>query len=261
MPAPTSSSGGWVWLGSSLLLAILWANVAWLFREPRPGPIGRSIARLVTWPLAPWLHQVLRLLYYVGLPFTALVWGHALSERHLGLTAGSADTWTDWAQDLGWTAALGAGGWMLLALGWWAYRRALSAAGEESGVAGANSSRWILLREAAYHEVHWAFYRSALISELGQRSGDEYWGVWAGLACVALEAILNPAWRSRMGNPETTPGQLVRGALAIISAVLFLKTQNLWLALALHWAATWGLVTLMRGLPPLPAHTPDGVSA
>ena len=208
----------WLWLGGSLLVAILWANLAWFFRKPRSGEVGEFVTRLIAWHFAPWLLQLLRLLYYIGVPAAALYWGHdAVVERHLGLSGGRPDKWLDWAQDAGWAAALGVGAWVLLALGWWAYRRALATAGGERAVTGANSSAWVFLREAVYHEAHWAFYRNAPILAVGT-----YWGLWIGLALVALEAILSPAWYKGLADPQRAPAQLMRGALAIVSSVLFL---------------------------------------
>jgi hypothetical protein len=229
----------WLWLGGSLLLAVLWAN----------------LSRLVARRLPPWLLQLLRLLYYVGVPFAALLSG-AVVEHPLGLPAGLSDKWLDWARDVGWAVALGAGAWVLLALTWWAYRRALATAGEGSTVAGLNASGLVHLREAAYYEVHWFFYRSAPIRTVGT-----YWGNWIGLALVALEAALNPAWREALADPPKVPAQLMRGALAVTSGVLFLKTENLWLAVAVHWGASWGLAALARALPVLPAREPDRAHA
>jgi len=134
---------------------------------------------------------------------------------------------------------LGIGAWCLLALGWWGYCRALSSVGEESAVAGADVSGWIMWREAAYHEIHWAFYRNAPVLAWGA-----YGGVWGGLALVVLEAALNPAWRAGLAAPQRAPAQLLRGALAVVSGALFLQTQNLWLALILHWGVSWGLAAL-----------------
>lgn len=251
-------SEGWLWLSGSLFLAAFWANLAWFFRQSRSGMVDEFVAPLIAWRFSPWLLQLLRLLYYIGVPFAALLWGHdAVVGRLLGLqhldwptlsdeATGAAVTtnWLDWAYDVGWTAALGIGAWILLALGWCAYRRALTSADEGGTVAGINASGWVLLREAAYHEVHWAFYRNAPII-----AWSAYWGTWGGLALVALEAALNPAWRKGLTNPQQAPAQLLRGALAVVSGALFLLTQNLWLALALHWGVSWGLVVLVRTLP------------
>ena len=267
MPEMTMAwSEDWLWLGGSLLLAVICANLAWFFRQPRSGAVGEFVTHLVAWRFSPYLLQFLRLLYYIGVPFAVLLWGHdAVVGRLLGLQrfdlpalsddvtgATVAANWLDWTYDAGWAAVLGIGAWCLLALGWWVYRRALSSAGEESAVAGADVSVWILLREAAYHEIHWAFYRNAPILAWGA-----YWGVWGGLALVALEAALNPAWRAGLADPQRAPAQLLRGALAVVSGALFLQTQNLWLALILHWGVSWGMVTLVRTFPP---STPERVA-
>lgn len=265
---------GWLWLGGSLFLAALCTNLAWFFRQPRPGVIGEFITYLVAWRFSPWLLQLVRLLYYIGVPFAAFLWGRdAVIGRLLGLQpfalsisggkearADVAANWLDWAHDIGWAVALGIGAWGLLALGWWAYRRFLITAGITAGegdmVAGANGSGWVLLREAAYHEAHWAFYRNTPSLAVGT-----YWGLWTGLLLVALEAMLNPAWRKDLADPQRAPARLLRGALAVVSGALFLLTQNLWLALTLHWGVSWGLTAFARALPLLSIHKPDQIPA
>jgi hypothetical protein len=255
---------GWLWLGGSLLVAILWANLARYFRQPRAGRIGEFVARLTAWRFSSLLLQFLRLLYYIGLPTAAFYLGHdAVLQRYLGLSDEQSSAWLRWVYDIGWTAALGIGAGVLLAAGWWAYRRALRAAGEKSPVAGASASGWVLLREAAYHEVHWAFYRSVPIFTLARANlaGNEYWGVWVGLSLTALEAALNPVWRKGLADPERAPVRLMRGALAVVSSVMFIQTQdgNLLLSLLLHFCVSWVLATLARVFPLLPPHTHDQV--
>lgn len=252
----------WLWLVGSLLLATLWTNLAWFFRKPRPGLAGEAIAGLVAWPLSPWLYQVFRLLYYVGVPFAALLWGRdAVIGRFLGLqrlelpaSLGEAvsseainavnSNWIDWAYDAGWAAALGLGASVVLILAWWTYRRAWSDAELETPPAEDSLSGWGSLREAACHEIHWAFYRSAPIVALGV-----YWGSWAGLALTALEAALNPAWREGLGDSRRVLVYLLRGSLAVVSAVLFLRTENLWLAILVHWGISAMLTALYRVFP------------
>jgi hypothetical protein len=80
---------------------------------------------------------------------------------------------------------------------------------------------------------------------------DVYWGTWLGLALVGVEAVLNPAWRRGLADPQEAPRQLMRGALAVVSSVLFivLGDGNLWLAIAVHWGVSWGLVALVRAVP------------
>lgn len=263
-------SEGWLWVIGSLLLAALWSNLAWFFRQPRSGAVGGFVTRLIAWRLSPWLLQFLRLLYSIGVPFAALLWGHdAVVGRLLGLqsfdlpvvggkeaSASVAANWLDWAHDMGWGVTLGIGVWGVLALGWWTYRRAMVAADQEDAMVKVESSGWVLLREAAYHEAHWAFYRNAPILTAGP-----YWGVWIGLALAALEAAFNPAWHKGLMAPWRLPGHLMRAALAVVSSILFVLTENLWLALVLHWGVSWGLATLARALPPLSAHEPDRAAA
>jgi hypothetical protein len=253
----------WLWLGGSFLLSILSTNLAWLFQKYHLGKIGDLVSRLTAWPFSPWLLQIFRLLYYVGVPSAALMWRRVIVEQYLGLSGGTeaiaseAAKWTHWARSLGWVAVLGIGTWTLLALGWWGYRRAATNSANQGQVARVNVPVWALLREAIYHEVHWAFYRNAPIVTLYEYGEDVYWGIWAGLAIVILEAILNPAWRKGLADPGKAPAQLMRGSLAIVSSVLFWETPNLWLAMALHLGVSWALVALTHVLPLSPAHQPD----
>lgn len=256
MPLPdTIAREAWLWLGGSLLLAALWANLAWLFSPwaHREGSdqTSRSLAERIVftvanWRVAPSLFQGLRLLYYVGLPSAALFWGRdAVVSRLLGLqrlalpipTAPADSTslggnWSDWMHDLGWTAVLGLSSGGLLLLAAFARRQALSNVAKSGR--GDRTPVWKAAREAAYHEIHWAFYRNAPIVALGS-----YWGTWAGLGLIALEAAVNPDWRGDLRQPGQAWPRLLRGALAVASTVLFLRTQNLWLALVLHWGITW----------------------
>jgi hypothetical protein len=241
---------GWLWLGGSLLLAAFATNaVNFLLRSPSSAP-GAFITRLTKRRFFPWLLQSFRLLYYIGVPFAALLWGHdALIVHFLGIqrlempkAAGatfSIANWLDWASDLEWVAALGVGAWLLLTLGLWTYRRAIPGSASSAPDSTSSPSAWITLREAAYHEIHWSFYRNAPIVAWGP-----YLGAWIGLALAAVEAMLNPFWWEQISSPQHAPRQLLRGALAIVSGLTFLLTQNLWLMLALHWVISWSLSSL-----------------
>jgi hypothetical protein len=83
-----------------------------------------------------------------------------------------------------------------------------------------------------------------------------YGGTWIGLALAALEATLNPSWHKGLTDPGQAPAQLLQGALAVVSGVQFLLTQNLWLALPLHWAVSWAVVAFARALPIAKTGTP-----
>lgn len=249
----TMPLNAWLWLGGSLLLAVFWSNLAWLFSpwveaERSRADFGSLAERIVvtvaTWRFAPACFQGFRLLYYVGLPFAALFWGHdAIVGRLLGpqpfilpengqRSATVSANWFDWLQDFGWTLGLGLGLLGLFLLTRWARRRALI--GSEDEGRGEQTSSWETIREAAYHEIHWAFYRNAPIVTFGL-----YWGIWVGLLLVALEALANPVWRRGLSAPERASKQLLRATLAVVSSVLFLQTQNLWLSIVLHSMVSW----------------------
>jgi hypothetical protein len=236
----------WVWLGGSLLLAVLLVQVSWWLSRRWQGQA--RFDRFVDSALFPSLLQVGRLLYYIGLPFAALIWGRdAVVERLLGLQPLDGN-WADWAGDASWAVALGLAAWAVLAVGWWAVRRA----GGGPRPTGADASAWTFLREAAFHEVHWAFYRNAPVVALGMAWDVDlgtYWGTWAGLALAALEAALDPRWRANLRDAERAPATLVRAALAVLSAVFYLQTTNIWLAVLVHWGVTWGLAAWTRVLP------------
>jgi hypothetical protein len=236
----------WFWLGGSLLLALLATWTMWWLERAKERDL--RIASFLDGPVFPILVEIGRLLFYLGVPFAALLWGRdAVIGRLMGLqpllalnglagdpapAAEVAANLADWVRDVGWTAGLGAAAWAVLALGWWTVRRGTNPPRLDDGLL----SGAVGLREAAYHEVHWAFYRNAPIVALGP-----YWGTWAGLGLAALEAVLNPFWRAGLRDADRASLPLLRAGMAFVSAALFLKTGNLWLAILVHWGVLWGL--------------------
>jgi hypothetical protein len=246
----------WVWLLGSLVAAAAWANSAWYFRVKRPGPMGRTVSSLVRWSHAPLAYETLRLAYYVGVPFAALLWGgDAIVERLLGLPIGqwasgsAADTLPDLARDLGWTIASTAGALGVLTAGWLAYRRSLIDAGVQKRQNETHRPPWRLLREAAYLQAHWSFYRNAPSTALLLRGLDQYWGVWGGLALVAAEALLDPAWRNQLTEPRNAPSAIFGTVLAVLSTMLFLLTESLPMLVVFHFLVTWGLSEMVQAFP------------
>jgi len=246
----------WLWLGASILVALLWSNLSSLFApwategetDTRSGSLEKTIvSKVANWRLAPLIFQVLRGLYFLALPAAALFWGRdAVVRRFLGLKplllpdGGDGQdvlvsaNWSAWVHDLGWAATVGIGAGLLLVLAALAYRRALSGATFDRP--NQSQSPLVIARETLYHETHWAFYRNAPIVALGP-----YWGPWAGFALVGLEALLNPHWRKKLNDPGRAWQALSQGTLAVVSTLVFLETQNLWLALLLHWGLAWFL--------------------
>lgn len=228
----------WLWLGGSVLVALLSTWTTWLLRRQT------WAQRLRASPFSLPLLQLLRFLYYVGGPFAAIIWGYdAVVERQFGLAPlplllGSAITpeerlqlWTDGVRGLGWAVLLGAISWTILAVIWWTV-------GHRSNGQTVRLSLSIptALREAFFQETHWMFYRNGPSVVLGN-----YWGAWMGLGIVALEAVLNPWWWESLRQPEKRPLTLVRAGMAVLSAVFYLQTVSLWLSILLHWGVTGGL--------------------
>lgn len=107
---------------------------------------------------------------------------------------------------------------------------------------------WLVLLNVVYLEVHWAFYRSAL----AVLQEDLYTGVLSGLALVYLEWALSPSWRRGWRQLSRAAFQWLRVALALVSALIFLLTRNLWMSLVIH-----GLLTLcLSQVGRVPAATP-----
>ena len=51
-----------------------------------------------------------------------------------------------------------------------------------------------------------------------------------------------------MRNPQLAASLLMRIGAAVLSTVLFLQTQNLVLAIAAHWAVTWGFAAVVQAV-------------
>ena len=237
----------WLWLAGSLGIAFIVSWAGWLARRPRD-PQWSWWERWHHWRGRLWLSQSARLLYAIGIPAAALFWRGALTERGLGLQpwlwsdaaspGAFQSNWESLMRDLGWALSIMAGTGALLALG----RRATR---HSSGKAlPLRRDFGIALREALYHQVHWAFYREPFVLVWGIGNGT-----WLGLLPVMLEAALNPARWAELRSPQRGRDLLVRAALAVASILLYIRTQNLWLALlvdvSLGWAA--GLATESEG--------------
>jgi len=220
-----------VWIGVSIALKILVAHLAWWLRPVFRGLPGRITAAYRGWCLWPLATGLARLTYYLGIPYAALILG-VLPASTMGLALPRRET--DW---LGWLL-LGFGALLILIPGWVHFLRAtgqLSAPlpGPFATQMQTLASPWgwgILVREVAYLQAHWGFYRGALIWFLG----DTYWGSWLSLALVGLEAWANPATRSALNRPGQGQASLLTASLAVIATVAFILTHNLWLTAALH---------------------------
>lgn len=259
-----------LWIALSILTYALGVNLAWRWRHAQPARSAPWVEKLRGWLLAGWLLPLLRLVYYVGLPFCLLLNGEAV-ERSLrgwlgfGLPLGflmrgvllpramglSGLSTAEWFAGVGTGIALALGAFLLMAGGWWYCTRAVRELprGQTASLASANvgqptamallfpSTWWGLLWEAICAEIHWAFYRAGPIVLL-----DNYYaGVFLGFLILSLEWWTNPAWRRGWDPVGRSPDVVLRWGLAFVMAIIFLFTRNLWLAIPLHWAMEMGL--------------------
>jgi hypothetical protein len=212
------------WLVGSVLAYGIGTNIFWLARSK-----GLHLS-----PYLPLFVEVPRFLFFLGIPYLALGgWPRRpfqglLSFKDLGLVGLGLD-WpvTRWLGAVGMGLGLGLAALLILALAWKYANR-----GAGNVRLGFPSRPWgMLLVDGLYQEVHWAFYRGALVVMLN----DLYAGVFLGLGLVYLEWSLNPSWRQGWRLGSRAAGQWLRAALALVAALVFLLTRNLWICLGVHW--------------------------
>jgi hypothetical protein len=178
--------------------------------------------------------QVARFLFYLGIPYLALGgWPRQpfqglVSMADMGMVSiGGRWPPTRWLEAAGTAIGIGLLAGLLLVLAWAnANRRGPG----EPRFRFPRQPWWTIPVDTLYMEVHWAFYRAALAVLLA----DLYKGVVLGLGLVYLEWALNPAWRHGWRAAPRAAEQWLRAALALVSALVFLLTRNLWLCLGVH---------------------------
>jgi len=215
---------------------ILGSNMAWALREPRPGRFGRMIAIIQLWSRRLWLGDVVRLVYYLLVPYLLLYWGW-VSPLDLGL----ADL--DWIRGIGLGAAIGIGSLALLVLLWWEYVR-LIVNPPAMPQAGWLEQPWgwaFVLREAIFLESWWALCRSPMLLLAGP-----YWGVYLGLMVVSVAVLLNARTRYEFSVPGWREEVVLTASLAMVTATLYVFARNLWLCVAVHFLLRMAILYLVR---------------
>jgi hypothetical protein len=252
----------WQLVAYGFLSIILWMVAAQLARR-RDIPLARRLS-------TGWAASILRFVYYVGLPYTALVLG-VLPGRYLGLVGldrlqtgaaggveASPDAWRlfaqlrdaaslailDWLPGIGTLLSLGAVMLLLLSVAWLGYSRARRSLSPGSEVAGASFPLPSMI-QVAYQAIHWSFYRSVawLLTD------DLYLAVVGGILLVGVEWLLDPGRIARVEHEEP----LIDASLLIATSVIFFFVPNLWLLVPMHWllaAASWRCVKRVPALAP-----------
>ena len=208
-----------VWTLASMALAVL----AILFVSPA------LLARLHTSLAGRLAVPLLRLLYFIGLPYAALLTG-SLAPIDLGLTgAGGVVLGWDvaaWLHGLSTTLTVGLVVLLPIGLASWQIARA----GHGAALGTDDRSVGVVLIEALYAEVHWAFYRAAPLILLE----NVYTAALIGLALVGIEWSVELIRNGLSRAPEDRQRWLRRVLLLAVSATLFVLTRNLWLLIGLH---------------------------
>ena len=194
-------------------------------------------------PPGTWLLEGARLVYFIGMPYLALLAG-AFAPSDVGLQGSLAPNlllgWTaeEWMRALGQAIALGLLALLAIWLLTWQIRRAgghAPAALEFNDASAAHA-----IRDGIYAEAHWSFYR-ALPMVLW---GDAGRAALLGLALAAAEALLAGRRAPSSVNRISASSAL----LGMMSATFFALTGgNFWLAIVLQWTIRIALARMAHG--------------
>ncbi len=229
-----------IWIVVSMAVYALVSNFAWLYRRPRSRYLGNIVARIRHSPHRLWIERSALFLYYVGVPYAALIYG-VVDARSMGIA------YLDWRRGAFWALGIGGAGSVLLAAAWGLYARRVITSGVdielfpligEIRILGQPLGWANILLAVIYREAHWTFYRS-----VGLWGGyNAVVGAVIGIVLVLAEWIANPAWRNRAG--------FARGGftlcLLILTGAVFALTRNLWLCVITHSLAELVVLLLLQ---------------
>lgn len=208
-----------IWVLASMVIAVL---TTLFFSPARAAYFRLTLGGRVA-------EQIGRLVYFVGLPYAALL-AKTLSPIDLGIAGNTGPIlgWSsvDWLNQL--NDALVIGLLALVPIGLAA--RQMAHTGQPLGVDVRSTGATLL--DAAYAEIHWAFYRAAPFIILD----DVYAATLIGLGLVGVELLVTLAHNGLGTQPEDHQSWLGQVLLLALSATLFIMTRNVWLALIMHIA-------------------------
>jgi hypothetical protein len=206
-----------IWVLASMVIAVL---VTLAFSPARAAYFRLTAGGRVA-------EQVGRLVYFVGLPYAALL-AKSLSPIDLGMAGNTGPIlgWSsvDWLNQL--NNALVIGLFALIPIGLAA--RQMARGGQPLGVDVRSTGATLL--DAAYAEIHWAFYRAAPYIILR----DVYAATLLGLGLVSVELLVALVRNGPGQRSEDRQSWLGQALLLAMSATVFIITRNVWLALVLH---------------------------
>lgn len=200
-----------------------------------------------------WAASVLRFVYYIGLPYIALILG-VVPGRYLGLVGAGLAQETpsgldsgflarirdyvslvilNWLPDVGTAVALGAVTALFLGITWlgYAYLRGNIIYGSGISPSSQRGDYSLGLLHVIYQAVHWSFYRSAV----WLLTGDLYLGVFGGIILVVGEWLLDVGWAHRVRHAHTGEIPLIDASVLVATSLIFFFVPNLWLLVPVHW--------------------------
>lgn len=226
---------------------VLWMVVAQLARR-------RTGVRWVHRLSQGWVASILRFVYYVGLPYAALILG-AVPARYLGLVGldrlqaapAPSDAWQfffqardaiclimlDWLPDMDTMVGLAVVVLILSGMIWLGYSHFRRSVAFVTGTDGLVSRKWVgpSIVWIVYQAIHWSFYRSVV----WLLTDNLYLGVIGGILLVGGEWLLDPGWAARIRYAPSAEEPLIDASLLFATSVMFFFVPNLWLLVPIHW--------------------------
>jgi len=179
------------------------------------------------------LDRLAALVYYVGLPYGAMLAGAADFPMHLGLAG------LDWPASLARGAALG----LMLFAGAgavaWYVRRWSPHAPTNLRDPSHHGDAWFL---SLCQQAHWAFYRlpGILIT------GDFLLGTFVGATLALLERVGDPRWRRQATGGDTALGAWLDVALLVGMSASFYFVRNFFVLWGVHTLLIWAIRKMLR---------------
>ena len=227
--AQLQNSRGW---NAAVVALLTWSafvivtNLAWRIEHAPASRAAKNFQRIRAHPAAAATLQILRLGFYLGIPFAALYFGW-IDLRSFGLGV------MDWAEGARWAIVILLASWLLLMVIWFPYLRATLNVPPPPETQQTIARRFV---ELIYMQAHWAFYRAAaIVFFTGVLSDVMYWGSVLGLGMVCLEALLNPRVRSQLVRIGAADAVVWNMGQAFINTLAFLVTHNLFLLVIIQF--------------------------
>ena len=215
-----------LWVIGSALVYLAAAHLL-RYLEGRPdAPVSRFVRRGESLGLG-W---AVKLAYFVGVPYAAMLLGAADFPAHMGLAR------LDWPTSIGKGVVAGAAVFAGLAGASWHSIRSLRRLDADPLPKPSSLAGLPLILNALCNEAHWAFYRLPGIL----LTGDLFLGTWIGAAVAVLERVGDPRWRRRAVSPEFGLEAWQHIALLGGMSAAFFFTRNFFVVWAAHALVEWG---------------------